>query len=420
MSKLERSVTILTEYFHPEEASTAQLLTQLSTGLTDAFDMSVLTGYPNYHESDRDTSVPKRESYEGVDIERVQATRFDKDRTLGRVANWLTFTVLVCFRLLRSRGSDDTLVVLSNPPILPLAAWISKRIRGTSYVYLIYDVYPDMAVKLGYLSEDSIIVRLWERFNRAIYRDADRIVVLGNSMENQVVRKMGSDSDFDPGKIEVVHNWEDESFIEPIAKEKNSFAREQGTVEPFTVVYSGNIGRFHELETVIDAIDRLDAQGRDVKFLIIGEGARKSELQEYVSRNDIDAVDFLPFQPLDRLPKSLTCGDASLVGIKEGMKGLCVSSKLYSSLAAGRPVLAVVGQGDEVEVVVRECDCGIHVEPGDITGCVEAIKQWIDEPQLRDQQGQNARQCLEERFSFAESRDRYKRVLEEVTKAMQV
>jgi len=415
MSGPERSVTILTEYFHPEEASTAQLLTQLSTGLADEFDVSVLTSYPSYHDADRDTTVPKQETHQGVDIERVRATRFDKDRLLGRVINWLTFTALVCVRLLRSGNPDETLLVLSNPPILPGVAWITKRIRGQSYVYLIYDVYPDMAVELGYLPEDSVIVRLWGRFNRAIYRDADRLVVLGESMKRQIIEKMAGDPNFDADKIEIIHNWEDELFIEPMPKSENSFAHEHGTVEPFTIVYSGNIGRFHELETVIEAVDRLDARGYDVKFLVIGEGARKPDLQDYVARNDITAVDFLPFQPIDRLPESLTCGDVSLVGIKDGMQGLCVSSKLYSSLAAGRPILAIVGQGDEVEVVVRDCDCGIHVEPGDVAGCVDAIERWLTDPDVHERQGQNARRCLEDRFTFEEACSRYQEILKRIT-----
>ena len=358
------SVTLITEYFYPEEASTAQLLTSLATGLQGDFNVSVLTGRPNYHPGDETESVPSREDHEGVSIERLPATRLDKDTLPYRVINWVTFTLLVFWRLIRTRESDEVVLVLSNPPILPLAAWAAKRMTGLSYAYLIYDMYPDFPVALDIISDDSIVVQWWERIMRMVYRDADRIVVLGDSMERRLRDKMRQEPAFSPDKIEVIPNWEDGTFITPMPKSENPFAQEQGLTGSFTLLYSGNIGRFHELRTAIDAIGLLEDQGRDeIEFVVIGEGARKEEHQQYVEQQGIRNVRFLSFQPMDRLPETLTACDASLVGIIPEVEGMCVSSKLYSALAAGRPILAVVGTGDEVARTVREHDCGAYVRP---------------------------------------------------------
>lgn len=402
-------LVILSEYFYPESSATSQLLTQLATGLTDRFDVSCITSFPNYHSGDRGRTVPRNGHHDGVDITRVRSTQFDKDELPKRVLNWLTYTVAATVRLLRS--PSDIVLVVSNPPTLPAAAWLRKRVLGTPYVYLIHDLYPDIAVALGLVNADSMIERVWQRTNSYFFKNADRIVVLGESMREQLLSRYDA---VDKSQVVVIHNWEDESFIEPVPKSENSFAHEHGTVDPFTIVYSGNIGRFHELKTAIDAVDRLDDQGYNLKLLIIGEGAQKSELQDYVARNAIDTVEFLPFQPTQRLPASLTCGDISLVGIKEGMQGLCVSSKLYSSLAAGRPILAVVGDGDEVEAIVEECNAGLHVEPNDVKGCAENIKRWIETPGLTERQGRNARSCFERRFTFEVARGRYRATLHEV------
>jgi glycosyltransferase involved in cell wall biosynthesis len=412
MTDRDASITFLTEYFHPEEASTAQLLTDLTTALTDSFEVSVLTGQPNYHAADRQRATPRRETHESVQVTRVPATRFDKDVLPLRLVNWVTFTLLVAVRLLREHRRDDAVVTLSNPPILPFAAWLHKRVTGTPYVYVIYDMYPGMAVELGYLSERNPITRLWARAMVSVYRDADRIVVLGESMRRRLETKMADDPAFEPAKIEVVPNWEDGEFIQPIKKAHNEFAQEHGTVEPFTLLYSGNIGRFHELRTAIDAIKRLEARGRtDIQLLIIGDGARKDELVEYVDRNGIENVRFLPFQPLDRLPETLTCGDASLVGIKPGMVGMCVSSKLYSSLAAGTPVLAAVGDGDEVARVVETFDCGAHVTPGNVEGTADVLARWADNPNLAGELGANARSCFEDTYTQAHAVRHYRDVL---------
>jgi len=418
MTEERPSVTVLTEYFHPEEASTAQLLTELTTNLTDRFDVSVVTARPNYHQEDRTASVPRRKTHDGVTVSRVPSTRFDKDSLPLRVVNWLSFTLLALVRLIRTRRERDALLVLSNPPILPFVAWVHKRITGTPYAYLIYDVYPDMAVELDYLSSRNPVVRLWERAMRAVYRDADRVVVLGESMRERIETKMADDPRFDPEDLVVIPNWEDGSFIQPREKTNNNFAAEHGTVDKFTLLYSGNVGRFHELETAVDAIGVLEERGRtDIQLLIIGEGAQKADLREYVDRRGIENVRFLPFQPLERLPETLTCGDASLVGIKSRMVGICVSSKLYSSLAAGMPVLAVVGEGDEVARTVESCDCGAHVLPGNVEHVADTLAGWADDPSTADRLGRSARTCFERRYTLKRAVEQYRALFESLTSA---
>jgi glycosyltransferase involved in cell wall biosynthesis len=408
----QKTVTILTEYFYPEEASTAQLLTELASGLTDSFDVSVVTAYPNYHDEDRDRSVPRRETHNGVDIFRARSTRFDKDKIPFRIINWLSFAFFVFVQLLRHGKSDDIRLVLSNPPILPFVTWVLKRIRGTPYIYIIYDMYPDMPVALGVVSENGLIARLWERGMRLLYRDADCIVVLGESMEHRLVKKMAADPEFDPDKVEIIPNWEDEEFIKPMEKSDNEFAVENGTRDQFTLLYSGNIGRFHELKTAINAVGELESRGRDdVQLLVIGDGARKPDLVEYVNRKGIKNVRFLPFQPLNRLPETLTCADASLVGIKPEMEGMCVSSKLYSSLAAGMPVLAVVGEGDEVARVVRNHDCGAYIQPSDAETAADVLARWADDPNLVSRLGKNARATLEENYTKEHAVEFYRSLL---------
>lgn len=406
-------LTVLTEYFHPEGAATARLLTDLAVELTDAFDVEVLTGRPGYHPADRNRSVPRESIHEGVAVRRVRSTRFDKDRLPLRLLNWLTFLVAVTARLLR--GSREVVLVVSNPPVLPLAAWVGKRLHGTPYVYLVHDLYPEFPVALGLLDPDGVVARLWGRLAGALYRDADRVVVLGESMRERVTERMADDPTFDPGSVVVIHNWEDPAFVAPKPKVESDVARESGTVDPFTLVYSGNVGRFHELETAVDAVARLEREGRAVRFLVVGEGARKADLERYVRREGIDAVEFLPFQPLERVPEILTAGDATLVGVRPEVAGACVSSKLYPSLAAGRPVLATVGADDDVRRVVESCDCGAWIEPGDDERAAAVLRSWMDEPDRASRLGANARRCLEERFARERAVSAYRELLRSVT-----
>lgn len=307
--------------------------------------------------------------------------------------------MLAFLRLVRLSDRGDAILVVSNPPILPMAVLAASRLQGFDYAYLIHDMYPDMPIGLGMLSEDGIIARGWERAIRAVYCDADRIVVLGDSMNRRLSEKMRGDPDFDPEKITVIPNWVDGEFIEPLPKEDNPFAREHDLLEGFVLVYSGNIGQYHELRTAIEAIGELEDRGvTDVELLVIGEGARKAEHRRYVSREGIENVRFLPFQPRERLPETLTACDASLVGIEPSMEGICVSSKLYTSLAAGKPVFAVVAENDEVARVVRSDDCGAYIEPGDVEHAADVLEKWADDPEEVERLGRNARESFEANY----------------------
>ncbi|MHB9288010.1 glycosyltransferase [Halobacteriales archaeon Cl-PHB] len=192
------------------------------------------------------------------------------------------------------------------------------------YTYIRYDLYPDQPVELGYISEVGLINRVWNWFNVKASHGAKQIVALGPVMGNRITEN--TNEDFDPVKITIVYNWEDEDFIEPIPKEDNWFCQEHDLVDPLPVLYSGNIGEFHDLETVIKAAVELEDE--NVRFLIIGEGDIKETIVEFAEDRGIhgDTVQLLPYQPWDDIPYSLTSGDVSVVTAKGGFECLCDTS----------------------------------------------------------------------------------------------
>jgi glycosyltransferase involved in cell wall biosynthesis len=216
---------------------------------------------------------------------------------------------------------------------------------------------------------------------------------------------------FDRDKVEIIHNWEDESYIQPKDKENNWFSEEHDLVDSFTLFYSGNIAHFHDLETVVRAAARWEND--DVQVLIIGEGDNKENIVDLAEELDLrgDTVRFLPYQPFEDLPYSLTSGDVSLVTVKEGFEGVCVSSKLYTALAAGQPVLAVSQPYDDEARIVEKFDAGINVPQGDVEGVVEAVNRWTENPNLVERQGKNAREAFENNFTKSQSIDEYYELL---------
>ncbi len=412
MASSETEYVLVTEYFHPDTASTGQLMTDLATGLEErGLDVTVYTGQPNYHSGDNERQ-PRVSTYEGVTVKRIRAPQVRQSSLARRLFNWAVFTVWMSLALLVSRpGRDREVVFVSNPPVLPVALWLVCALRRWPYTYVVYDLYPDQPVELGYLRRGGLVHRAWAWANGRALRAAEHVVVLGPVMAERVADQAGPR--LDEGTVEVIHNWADEDFIEPMAKADNWFSRDHGLVEPFAVLYSGNVGEFHDLDTLVEAAAALADE--PARVLVIGEGDAKADVVRRAEELGVrgDTVAFLPYQPLEDLPYSLTSADVSVVTVREGFEGVCVSSKLYTAMAAGTPVLCIAQPGDDEARIVERHDAGLTVPQGDAEGVAAAVRRWMADPDLVAEQGRNARAAFEANFTKEQSVDAYYRLLAE-------
>ncbi|MFD1646076.1 glycosyltransferase family 4 protein [Haloarchaeobius litoreus] len=398
----------MSQFFHPDTSANASVLSELAVGLeARGFDIAVVTGQPAYASEDRTEKQPTRETYEGVGIRRIFSTRFDKNEsTAKRMVNDAVFFFSAFVHLLFRRDETGVLLLPTAPPFLPILGWVLSRVRGYEYVPIVLDLYPDLAVELDYLSEGGVVYRVWDWLNRRAYRNATLTVTIGETMEETLERKYG------PCETAVVHNWEDGSVIQPKAKADNEFSEEHGLVEPTTVLYSGNHGMHHDLESVVEAAATLEEKRDDeLRFQFIGEGGRKATLVGMADEQNLDSVSFLPYQPVERLPESLTSGDIAVVSMQEGVEGLCVSSKFYTAIASGQAILAIANEETEIARIVAESDCGIRVDPKHPDQIVSAIEYWLDNPDEMRTMGERARSVFEERYEREEAIDRYASVL---------
>jgi len=263
---------------------------------------------------------------------------------------------------------------------------------------LCHDLYPAAAVRLGYLSSESIVVRVWTWANSSAFAAAEVVIVLGENMRENIYETYGHDI-----KVSVVHNWEDGSEVRPTRKEKNDFAVENGLVDKFTILYSGNHGRLHDLESVVRAAALLEECHENpydsFRFLFIGGGIKKERLERHVAELGLSTVRFLPYQPPEVLRDSLTCGDVALVSMNTMADGVCVPGKFYTALASGQAVLAIAEENTDIGRIVESTGCGIRVDPSSPEAVAEAIERWLDNPSVAAEMGSTARVLFEAKFS---------------------
>lgn len=405
MSGINTEYVLVTQYFHPDTASTGQLMTNLAVGLQKrGLDMTVYTTHPNYHSGNFDKQ-PRKENHEGVDVTRIRAPQLNQTSFPRRAFNWVVYTIWMAIVLLSSQSDRDRKIVfVSNPPFFGIPMWIICRLRGWEYTYIVYDLWPEKGIEFGFYRADGIIDRLWSYFHRKVLIGADTVVTLGPKMrENILAYAPGELND----KVEIIHNWADGDFLTPKKKSENWFSDKYDLVDRFALLYSGNIGLFHDLETVIRACQSFTEE--EFQFLVIGEGDNKEPMASLAEKLNVynKTVNFLPYQPYEDLPYSLTCADITVVTVQKGFEGTCVSSKLYTALATGQPVLIIAQPYADEAHIVKKHDAGAQVAQGDIDTVIKQIRKWKSNPELLEKQAKNAREAFEDHYTKEKSIDAY-------------
>jgi glycosyltransferase involved in cell wall biosynthesis len=371
IEKRPTQLLVLCQLFYPELISTGQTLTELCEVLVElGVDVEVVCGPETI--VDRKTRLPRYLENRGIKIKRVWGTRFPKLNLFGRIINQVTYAGSTFLNLLFDR-SKRPILVLTNPPFLAFSCAILRSMGiGKPYIYLIFDVYPDTAINLGLLKETSFIVQGWNKLNIFIFKQAASIIVIGRCMQEIIQRKMERFKVDYSKKIQLIHVWSDDTHIRSVLGQENPFKELWDLKNKFVIGYSGNMGRFHDMETIMEAVKELNDY-KDIVFLFIGEGYKKLWMMEFAEQWQLRNCQFHQYVGRELLGFSLSSLHLGLVCLSKGQEGLSVPSKTFGLLAAGVPVIAVMSEKSEIARVILEEECGLVVEPGDKDDLRKAI-----------------------------------------------
>lgn len=405
------NLCIITQFYPPDYAATGQLIEELANQLGEmGFAVNIFTGQPGYAFDQE--SAPARENLGAVSVQRSRSTRIWAKRLRGKAISGILFCLRAGLHLLKiflTRGQktagSNVLIVTTAPPFLPILGYLANLCFSLPYICVLYDIYPDIAVELKVVSAQSWLVRGWNLINRAIWKRALKVVVLSDSMKNRVAAKCPEIAD----KIAVIPTWADPNLIVPIPKPQNWFAQKFNMVDKFTVLYSGNMGRCHDLETILEAATSLRSE--PIQFVFIGNGANRPAFIEKVKDLGLENCLFLPYQDKKNLPYSLTACDLSLISIKSGMEGLVVPSKFYSALATGLPVALISGRNTDLYQLVKKAKCGGAFSNGNSSGLANFIRYLAADREVAQQMGNSGRSYLQENFTLEIVAKKYAQIL---------
>ncbi|MBD2345470.1 glycosyltransferase family 4 protein [Anabaena subtropica] len=399
-------LSVLTQFFPPDYAPTGQLIEELVKQLgQQGVDIEVFTSQPGY--AFQSQTAPAVEWADRVRIQRSRTAQLWPGRIRGKAVNGVLYTLRALLYMLRAWRRNNVLLVTTAPPFLPVIGYLAYLLFRLPYVCILYDLYPDIAIALGVVSRHSWLARMWNAINRQVWLKAKGIVVLSPAMKQKIVAHCPEVAD----KVSVIHSWANPDAIVPIPKEENWFAHEYNLVNKFTVLYSGNMGRCHDIDTMLEAAKQL--QDEPIQFVCIGGGAKREELIRDVNRLGLNNFTFLPYQDKQVLPHSLTACDLSLVSVDAITEGLVVPSKLYSALASGRPIAVVCSQSSYLREIIAEADCGSAFDNGDGQGLAQFIRFLSRDPQIGERMGKAGRQYMRSHFTPKVISQQYLRVLQQ-------
>lgn len=375
-------IQIICPHFEPDVAPTGLVISEIVRGLAEqGHEVDVVTSLPWYSAHAVEESwkgrIIRSERTAWGSISRVYPFPTNKRNIAARAAGFGGFTALAGVCSLFKRRRPDVVLAMSPPLTLGLAAWSTSRLRRAPLVFNVQDVFPDVAVALGAITNRRVI-RLLEGLERFVYRRSAVVTVLSEDLRSNVEAKLVDTAGAVGSRVRVIPNFVDTERIRPQDRD-NSYRAEFGLGSRSVVMYAGNLGFSQPLELMVEAARELSDRD-DIVFVINGEGSRRTELESLA--DGLDNVVFVDFQPAERLAEVLAAGDVHVIALRRGLAASSVPSKLYSVLAAGRPVLAALDSGTEVADVVESQGAGVVVAAEDQASFTAAVLELVDDADL--------------------------------------
>lgn len=368
-------IVFVNRFFYPDQSATSQILTDVAFLLaaSGSREVAVVCARASYEKA---MNLPADEQVNGVTVRRVVTTRFGRGALLGRALDYLSFYVSASWRVLLQLRQGDVLVVKTDPPLLSVPLGFVARLKGAILVNWLQDLYPEVAAELGVgLAKGPVGGVLRALRNRSL-RKAALNVTIGEQMSKRLI-----DMRVPSSQVIKIENFTDDRAIRPLSDHASGLRSDWGFSDrDFIVGYSGNLGRAHDIDTLLGAAETLRVHPH-IKFLFIGGGHLREQLGQVQNARGLSNIFVRPYQPREALPASLGLPNLHWVSLRPELEGLIVPSKLYGIAAAGRPVIMVGSPSGEIADLLSRHGFGVTVEPGDSDTLADHITDVASDPE---------------------------------------
>ena len=395
----------LSGYYYPEQVASSHLIDDLEEAFEkEGFLSDVYVPVPS-----RNVDESLKEKYQNMLYEErrggtIRVHRFllsnEKKGAISRAIRYLKQNIKQ-YKLGKKAKDIDLIFASSTPPTQGFLCGKAKKKlckkykRNVPFIYNLQDIFPDSLVSAGMTKKGSLIYKIGRKIENYSYKMADKIIVISEGFKSNLVQK-----GVDESKIVVIPNWIDSSKVISIDRKDNVlFDRYNLDRNKFYVTYSGNLGLSQNLDMLLDIAKEFKDEIKDLHFVLIGEGAKKEELQKRIEEEQIKNVDILSFQPYSDIAHVFSLGDVGLIISKSKVGGSSVPSKTWSIMSAKRPIIASFDEDSELFRLVKEEKLGLTAKADDKEELKNAIRQLYSNREEAMFMGETARKYVEENLN---------------------
>ncbi len=377
---------VATRHYAPEPTGSAPVVQLICEWLANqgGYAVEVFTVRPSYPQSSITPGYANgerdRATENGVQVRRMPTTPVQAGSVLKRVGPEIRFML----DLLAARASGALkparVVISICPSILTVTGALSLKQRGGRHVAIVHDIPSGLGAALG-LGAGALLIQVLKRVEAWTLNRVDHVVVLSAEM-GAVLQGLGVRT-----PMTIMPPQVDTDEIRPAPRPVSD--------APFTLMYSGNLGRKQGLDQLLDMAVVLKGLAPEIRILIRGEGASKAALEERVRAETLTNVVFAPLVDKSEISRSLSEGDIHLVPQLPGGSEFSVPSKAYAIMAAGRPLVTTAEPGSPMAELAEASGAILCVPPENPSAFAEAAIRLRDDEALRQRMGANGRRYVE-------------------------
>jgi len=410
-------VLFLSHYFPPEGNAPASRVHALAKRWVAAgHEVHVVTGAPNapngvVYDGYRNR-LCRTEVADGIRVTRVWTFMAANRGKVRRVLNYLSFFVSALLAGLFVRRPD--VVIATSPQFFCgwAGVWVA-RLRRLPFILEVRDIWPASIVAVGAMRRNRLVAFL-QYLERRMYARADHIVTVGDCYKDAILQR-GVPAE----KITVIMNAVDTDIFRP-RQPDTELKRQLGLNGEFVCAYVGTIGMACGLDVVLRAAERLRRMQRtDIRFVLVGDGAVRTQLQAEADRMGLTNVTFTGLQPKARIPAYLSVADTCLVHLRKSeLFEAVMPSKIFEAAGMAKPI--IIGVRGFAQRFVLDAGAGLAVEPENENELVDALVQLADSPSRGAAYGDCGHQYVTSYYTRDILADRYLRLIHRIAGQPQV
>ena len=386
-------VLLITQFFYPEYVTTSTLITQLAEDLVkESITVDVLCGYP-FEYLNETKRLPQKDIHAGIKIHRIRYIRADRRGKISRLINYFSFVTSVFLHAGMIR-KYRCVFTFSNPALLPVVPNTVCRKKHQRTVTVFHDIYPQIAIQMGAVGENSLISKVMYHVNRRSGRKSTGIVTVCPDMKQTLI-----DSQFGrEEQIKVLPNWFDPETLIHVEEVTEPDFIEYRKKFQMIALYGGNMGTCQDMETILSAA-QLCAEDGNIAFLLVGHGNKIPALKQKVEELGLQNIFFYDFLHGETYAQILKISDCCLASLEKGIGTLAEPSKIYAYLAAAKPVLYIVDGEVSLKEEFDRTGAGFCFEQGQAEALAEKLRFLRDNKDICREMGLSAKDLFDKKYT---------------------